>query len=170
MKRSGILASAVAIAVMVIAFEIRAQFPVASPPKSSDPMTTHHAKGTFEVTLKPLSLSDAEAGDKLGRMSFTKQFAGDLVGTSKGEMLSAQTDVKGSAGYVAIERVTGTLAGRKGSFVFQHSGVMDHGNPQSTIVVVPDSGTEELAGIAGNFRIDIKEGKHFYEFDYTLPR
>jgi hypothetical protein len=103
-------------------------------------------------------------------MSFNKQFAGDLVGTSKGEMLSAVTDVKGSAGYVAIERVLATLAGHKGSFVFQHSAVMDHGNPQSTIVVVPDSGTEELAGITGNFRIDIKDGKHFYEFDYTLPR
>jgi hypothetical protein len=103
-------------------------------------------------------------------MSFNKRFAGDLVGTSRGEMLSAQTDVKGSAGYVAIEKVVGTLAGHKGSFVFQHSGIMDHGKLQSTIVVVPDSGTEELAGIAGNFRIDIKDGKHFYEFEYTLPR
>jgi hypothetical protein len=133
-------------------------------------MTNHHAKGTFEVTLKSVALADAEAGEKLGRMSINKQFAGDLVGTSTGEMLSARTDVKGSAGYVAIERVVGTLDGRKGSFVLQHSAVMDHGNPQSTIVVVPDSGTEELAGITGSFRIDIKEGKHFYEFDYTLPR
>jgi hypothetical protein len=133
-------------------------------------MTTTHAKGTFEVTLKPLALAHAEAGEKLGRMSFNKQFAGDLVGTSTGEMLSATTEVKGSAGYVAIEGVAGTLAGHKGSFVLQHSAVMDHGKPQSTIVVVPDSGTEELAGIAGNFRIDIKDGRHFYEFDYTLPR
>ena len=171
MKLSQILTSSGAIAVMAIAFiDIRAQSPSESQPKQSNEMTTNHAKGTFEVTLKPLVLADAEAGEKLGRMSFNKQFSGDLVGTSRGEMLSAQTDVKGSAGYVAIERVAGTLAGHKGSFVFQHSALMDHGKPQSTIVVVPDSGTEELAGIAGHFRIDIKDGKHFYEFDYTLPR
>ena len=132
-------------------------------------MKIHHAKGTFEVTLEPLAVADPEAGEKLGRMSFKKKFSGDLAGTSKGEMLSATTDVKGSAGYVAIERVTGTMAGRQGSLVFQHSAVMDRGNPQSTIVVVPDSGTAGLAGIAGSFRIDIKDGKHFYEFEYTLP-
>ena len=156
---------------MAIAFvHSRAQSSPGAQPKQSNAMKAHNAKGTFEVTLKPLALADAEAGEKLGRMSFTKQFAGDLVGTSKGEMLSAGTDVKGSAGYVAIERVTGTLAGHKGSFVLQHSGVMDRGKPQSTIVVVPDSGTEELAGIAGSFRIDIKGDQHFYEFEYTLPQ
>jgi hypothetical protein len=154
MKLSRILALSGAIVVMAIAFvDTRAQSSFKAQPEQSNQMKTRHAKGTFEVTLKPLALADADAGDKLGRMSFTKQFAGDLVGTSIGEMLSARTDVKGSAGYVAIERVVGTLAGHKGSFVLQHSAVMDHGNPQSTIVVVPDSGTEELAGMAGNFRI-----------------
>jgi hypothetical protein len=170
-KLSSLLPSTSAIAIMAVAFmETRGQSAPNPPPTPSIHMTNHHAKGTFEVTLKPLPLANAEAGEKLGRMSFNKQFAGDLAGTSTGEMLSAGTDVKGSAGYVAIERVIATLAGRKGSFVLQHSGTMDRGNPQSTIVVVPDSGTEELAGIAGNFRIDIKEGKHFYEFEYTLPR
>jgi Protein of unknown function (DUF3224) len=160
-----------AIAIMAVAImETSGQYSPSSQPTASTHMTNLHAKGTFEVTLKPLPAANPEAGEKLGRMSFTKQFAGDLAGTSSGEMLSAGTDVKGSAGYVAIEKVTGTLAGRKGSFVLQHSGTMDRGNPQSTIVVVPDSGTEELAGLAGNFRIDIKEGKHFYEFEYTLPK
>jgi hypothetical protein len=171
MKLIRILASSGAIAVAAIAFvDIRAQSSLDSPAKESNQMKANHAKGTFEVTLKPASLANPEAGEKLGRMSFNKQFSGDLVGTSTGEMLSAGTDVKGSAGYVAIERVVGTLAGRKGSFVFQHSGVMDRGKPQSTIVVVPDSGTEGLVGITGSFRIDIKEGKHFYEFDYSLPQ
>jgi hypothetical protein len=171
MKPTRILASLGAVAVVAIAFaETRAQSLSKSQPTQSNQMNAHHAKGTFEVTLKPAALVDPEAGPKLGRMSFNKQFVGDLVGTSSGEMLSAQTDVKGSAGYVAIERVTGTLAGRKGSFVFQHSAVMDQGNPQSTIVVVPDSGTEELAGIKGSFRIDMKDGKHFYEFEYMLPQ
>ena len=131
---------------------------------------TYHAKGTFEVSMKPLSETDSSAGAKLGRMSIDKQFSGDLTGTGKGEMLSAVTEVKGSAGYVAIERVAGTLNGRKGSFVFQHSGTMNRGAPQLSITVVPDSGTDELSGIAGSFQINIVEGKHFYEFAYTLPR
>lgn len=131
---------------------------------------TYHAKGTFEVSMKPLSETDSSAGAKLGRMSIDKQFSGDLAGTGKGEMLSAVTEVKGSAGYVAIERVAGTLNGRKGSFVFQHSGTMNRGAPQLSITVVPDSGTDELSGIAGSFQINIVEGKHFYEFAYTLPR
>ncbi len=133
-------------------------------------MTAHHAKGTFEVSMQPLPLADADAGDKLARMSLDKRFAGDLVGTGKGEMLSAGTVTKGSAGYVAIEKVVGTLDGRKGSFVFQHSATMDRGTPQLTIVVVPDSGTEGLAGIKGTFRLEIKDGKHFYDFEYTLPQ
>ena len=131
---------------------------------------TYHAKGTFEVSMKLLSETDSSAGAKLGRMSIDKQFSGDLTGTGKGEMLSAVTEVKGSAGYVAIERVAGTLNGRKGSFVFQHSGTMNRGAPQLSITVVPDSGTDELSGIAGSFQINIVEGKHFYEFAYTLPR
>jgi hypothetical protein len=132
-------------------------------------MTTHHAKGTFEVTLKPVELADSGADGKLGRMSIDKKFAGDLVGTSKGEMLSAQTDTKGSAGYVAIEKVVGELGGRKGTFIFQHSGTMDRGQSHLSVAVVPDSGTEVLAGIKGTMQIDIKDGKHLYDFEYSLP-
>jgi uncharacterized protein DUF3224 len=171
MKLSRILVSSGAIVFMAVAFiDLPAQSSSDAHPKQENQMIAGHAKGSFEVMLKPAPLADPEAGEKLGRMSFQKQFTGDLAGTSRGEMLSATTDVKGSAGYVAIEKVAGTLAGKKGSFVLQHSGVMDQGKPQSTILVVPDSGTDELAGIAGSFRIDIKDGKHFYEFDYTLPR
>ncbi len=108
-------------------------------------------------------------GSKLGRMAIDKQFRGDLEAVSKGEMLSAMTDVKGSAGYVALERVTGTLGGRSGSFVLQHSGTMTRGEAQLTVTVVPDSGTGELAGLAGKLSIQIAEGKHSYAFDYTLP-
>jgi hypothetical protein len=128
-------------------------------------MTTH-ATGTFEVKLNPLTPDDTHTG--LGRMSIDKQFRGDLEAVSKGEMLSAGTPVKGSAGYVAMERVTGTLHGRKGSFVLQHSGTMTRGKPQLTVTVVPDSGIDQLTGIAGKMAIKIEDGKHSYEFEYTL--
>lgn len=127
------------------------------------------AKGTFEVNLQPLSFEGAEPEAKLARMSIAKQISGDLVATTQGQMLSAMTDVKGSAGYVAIERVTGTLSGKKGSFVLQHNGLMNRGTPSLTVVVVPDSGTEELAGLEGEFKIIIEGGKHSYEFNYRLP-
>lgn len=112
--------------------------------------------------------SDVAKAANFGRMTSEKQFHGELEGTSQGEMLGAQTEVKGSAGYVAMERVTGTLNGRKGSFVLQHSGTMKHGAFELSVKVVPDSGTGELKGIAGKMNIIIKDGKHFYEFDYTL--
>ncbi|MBC7993405.1 MAG: DUF3224 domain-containing protein [Rhizobacter sp.] len=130
-------------------------------------MTTIHAAGSFEVKLLPQALADADSG--LGRMSIDKVFSGDLQGTSTGEMLTALTAVKGSAGYVAIERVTGTLQGRSGSFMLQHLGTMTRGEPTLRVLVVPDSGTEGLAGIAGSLSIDITNGKHFYKLDYTLP-
>lgn len=128
------------------------------------------ATGTFEVSMKPQSVAEEATGVSLGRMSLDKQFAGDLVAVGKGEMLTAVTKTKGSAGYVAIERVTGTLHGRKGSFVFQHSGTMNRGAQELSIAVVPDSGTEELTGIAGKFTINIADGKHLYEFEYSLPQ
>jgi hypothetical protein len=131
--------------------------------------TTMHAKGSFDVRVlpqKPDNPQEEKAG--IGRMSIDKQFHGDLEGQSDGEMLSFMTDVKGSAGYVAIERVTGKLNGHSGSFVLQHNATMTRGTPQMNIVVVPDSGTGELAGISGTLTITIIEGKHFYEFDYTL--
>ena len=105
----------------------------------------------------------------MGRMTIDKQFHGDLEATSKGQMLSAMTDVKGSAGYVAMERVTGTLHGRSGSFVLQHSATMTRGVPQLSVTVVPDSGTGQLVGLAGKMDIIITDGKHSYDFEYTLP-
>jgi hypothetical protein len=128
-----------------------------------------HAAGSFEVKLAPQPLADSGADTMLGRMSLDKQFHGELEATSKGEMLSAMTATKGSAGYVAIERVTGKLAGRSGSFVLQHSATMNRGVPQLSIIVVPDSGTEELAGLTGSMKIVIEAGKHSYDFEYELP-
>lgn len=124
-----------------------------------------HARGTFEVTLTP----QPGAADAVpGRLTIAKRWHGDFEGTSEGEMLAAQTATQGSAGYVAIERVRGRLAGRTGSFVLQHSGIMDRGSPTLTITVIPDSGTEGLTGLAGRMTIQIEPGKHSYEFDYSL--
>jgi len=123
------------------------------------------ASGTFEVKLTP-----QEIGAGLGRMAIDKTFKGDLEATSQGEMLSAMGEVKGSAGYVAIERVTGKLGGKSGSFVLQHSGTMDRGAPTLVVTVVPDSGTGELAGISGKMDIRITAEGHFYDFEYRLDR
>ena len=124
---------------------------------------TNRATGTFEVKLTPQS--DAP----VGRMSIDKQFQGDLAGTSSGQMLMASSpSVKGSAGYVAIEKVTGTLNGHHGSFYLQHTGTMTRGVGELTITVIPDSGSDELAGLRGNMNIIIADGKHSYEFDYDL--
>jgi Protein of unknown function (DUF3224) len=128
-----------------------------------------HASGTFEVKLNPQDPVDKAEGSTLGRMSIDKQLHGDLEGTSKGQMLTAMTDVKGSAGYVAIERITGTLHGRSGSFALQHTGTMTGGTQLLTITVVPDSGSGQLVGLAGKMTINIADQKHFYEFEYTLP-
>jgi len=129
---------------------------------------TIRATGTFEVKLTPQGADAEERGSTLARLAIAKEFRGDLEGTSKGEMLSAGTQTTGSAGYVAQERVTGTLDGRSGSFVLQHTGVMNRGAPGLTITVVPDSGTGALAGIAGTMNIIIEAGKHSYEFDYEI--
>lgn len=127
------------------------------------------ASGTFEVKMQPLWQSEQTEGATLGRMSLDKQFSGDLAGTGQGEMLSAVTTTQGSAGYVAIERVTATLHGREGSFVLQHTGTMTRGEQQLSITVVPDSATGQLAGLAGRLAIRIADGKHFYDLDYSLP-
>ena len=129
---------------------------------------TLRASGPFDVKLNPLPAYNTSEGAKLGRMSIDKQFRGDLEATSQGEMLSAMTDVKGSAGYVAIERVSGTLHGRPGNFVLQHNATMTRGVPQLNIVVVPDSGSGELAGLSGTMKITIADGRHSYEFEYAL--
>jgi hypothetical protein len=126
------------------------------------------ASGTFEVKLAPQPADVYADGAMLGRLTIDKQFRGDLTGVSKGQMLSAMTPVKGSAGYVALEVVTGTLAGRAGTFVFQHSGTMSRGAATLTLTVVPDSGTGELTGLAGSMAIIIADGKHSYELEYAL--
>ncbi|MGC2108328.1 MAG: DUF3224 domain-containing protein [Candidatus Korobacteraceae bacterium] len=128
-----------------------------------------HATGTFEVKLVPLTSDEQGKNAFLGRMSIDKQFHGDLEGTSKGEMMTAGDVAKGSAGYVALEQVTGTLQGRSGSFILQHSATMTRGTPQLSITVVPDSGTGQLEGISGAMTVKITDGKHFYDFEYTLP-
>ena len=128
----------------------------------------YSAGGTFEVNVTPFA-TDEDGEASIGRMKLDKQFRGDLEASSKGQMLAAGTEVKGSAGYVAMERVSGTLHGREGSFILQHLGTMTRGMPQMTVSVVPDSGTAELAGIAGTMAIRIDDGKHFYELAYTLP-
>ena len=129
---------------------------------------TNRATGSFEVKLSPQAADDGSENPPVGRLLLDKQFHGDLEATSKGQMLAAGTAVKGSAGYVAIEQVTGTLKGRTGTFVLQHSGLMNRGEPQLTITVVPDSGTGDLAGLAGKMGIEIAGGKHSYDFEYTL--
>ena len=133
-------------------------------------VVTNRASGTFEVKLNPQAPDDDVGDPTVGRMSIDKQFHGDLEATSKGQMLAVRTDVEGSAGYVAMERVTGTLHGRSGAFTLQHSGTMTRGAQQLTVTVVPDSGTGELVGLAGKMTIDIVDGKHFYDFNYTLPK
>jgi hypothetical protein len=131
---------------------------------------TKHASGTFDVKVNPQPPEDKVGDPSVGRMSLDKQFNGDLDATSKGQMLAAGTDVKDSAGYVAMERVIGTLHGHKGTFALQHSGTMTRGTLQTSITVVPDSGTGELVGLAGKMMINIVDGKHYYEFEYTLAQ
>jgi hypothetical protein len=142
------------------------------PAKSATPLkgitVTNRASGTFDVKLSPQPLHEKIEGATLGRMSIDKQFRGDLEAASKGEMLSAMTATKGSAGYVAIEAVSGTLNGRRGTFVLQHTGSMDRATPSLSVSVVPDSGTGELVGLKGNMQINIADGKHAYVFEYTL--
>lgn len=125
--------------------------------------------GKFKVVLNPLDTHhQGTDGIKLGRMSIDKSFSGELNATSNGEMLSAIPTVDGSAGYVAIEQVSGTLSGNKGSFVLQHFGMMDKGEDRLILEVVPDSGTDQLIGLSGFMEINIVEGQHYYEFEYEL--
>lgn len=134
-------------------------------------MTTTRAEGTFETQTTPHPPYDTAEGAVLARMTIAKTFAGDLEGTSVVEMIAARTAVAGSAGYVAIERVSGVLHGKRGTFVLQHSGTMDRGAMSLSVSVVPDSGTGELMGITGSMSIDIVEKQHFYAFDYVIaPR
>ena len=128
------------------------------------------AKGSFDVKVAPQPADGYADGTMMGRMTLDKQFRGDLEGISTGQMLTAITSVQGSAGYVAIELVRGTIAGRSGRFMLQHSGTMNRGAQTLTLSVVPDSGTDGLAGISGTMVILIANGSHAYEFEYSLPR
>ena len=127
---------------------------------------TKHARGMFQVQIKPLG--DDAADSSLARMSIDKEFHGELKGTSKGQMLAAATTVKDSAGYVAIERVTGTLQNRHGTFLLQHHGLMSRGTGDLRITVIPDSGTDQLLGLAGTMTIIVAGGEHSYDFEYSL--
>ena len=124
----------------------------------------HHASGTFDVKMAPIASTDG-----LTRMSIDKQIHGGLEATTKGEMLAGGDYSKGAAGYVAMELVTGTLDGKSGTFVLQHTATMDATGPHMTVIVTPGSGTGALTGITGTFTIVIANGKHSYTFDYTLP-
>jgi len=128
-----------------------------------------HAAGTFDVKNTPMPSEDSTGGAAIGRFALDKQFHGDLEGTSKGQMLAGGDPSTGTAGYVAMEYVTGTLHGRSGSFALQHLGTMSGGNFYLNVIVVPGSGKGDLAGITGTMKIVIAAGKHSYEFDYTLP-
>ncbi len=136
-----------------------------------EPLMTNHASGSFDVKLMPQKPDNpvAEAA-KFSRMSGEKEFHGDLEGSSRVEMLATRPDAKGSGVYVALERVTGTLKGRSGSFVLHHTGIMNRGVPTLAIEVAPVSGTDQLTGITGKMTINIaKDGKHSYELEYSLP-
>lgn len=125
-----------------------------------------HAHGTFTVDVRPLQPAPS---DGLARFSIDKQIHGDLEATTKGEMISGGDPKAGAAGYVAMEAVTGTLSGKRGSFALQHFATMDSGGPKMNVIVVPGSGTGDLKGIAGTFTIHIEKGQHSYDFDYTVP-
>ncbi|MEO8609905.1 MAG: DUF3224 domain-containing protein [Chloroflexota bacterium] len=131
---------------------------------------TNHARGTFEVKTTPQAQDYATENPPLGRLLLDKQFHGDIEGVSQGQMLSAGTPIGGSAVYVAIERVDGTLHDRRGTFSLHHTGIMTRGDGQLAINVIPDSGTGELVGLTGRMSIDITDGKHSYDFEYSLDQ
>jgi hypothetical protein len=129
------------------------------------------AKGTFDVKITPQASDLAPEGPNLGHMSLDKQFHGDIEATGKGVMITAAgLTVKESAAYSAVERLTGTVHGKKGTFALQHTGIMDRGKPSLTITVVPDSGTGDLAGLAGKMEIIIEGKQHLYVFDYDIQK
>ena len=133
-------------------------------------MSSQQVKGPFDVKVVPQKPDTQIArAANLARLTIDKRYHGDLEAVAKGEMLAAQTDTKGSAGYVAMERVTGTVKGRNGSFVLLHHATMTRGTPELVISVVPDSGTGELRGISGSMRVMVAaDGAHSYEFDYKI--
>lgn len=140
-----------------------------SKPTSEVATVTLQASGRFDVKLSPQDQDDTSEKSFLGRMSIDKEFHGDLEATSSGQMLGVQTSTPGSAGYVAMELVSGALQGRSGTFVLQHSSTMARGVPRQSVTVVPDSATGQLQGLAGEMTIEVSDGEHHYHFAYTLP-
>jgi hypothetical protein len=130
---------------------------------------TKQASGAFDVKVVPQT-DEKPMDPTIGRMTLDKQYHGPLEGTGKGVMLTGGTDVEGSGVYVAIERVNGKLDGQSGTFLLQHGGTMTRGVPHLAITIVPDSGTGDLVGLAGKMMINIVDGKHFYEFEYTITK
>lgn len=165
-KRDGMRCTFLAIVIALSPLCAQAQ---SAPRATKDVYVNQVAKGEFVVKLLPLAVEGLSDESRIGRMSINKTISGDLAATTVGQMLSATTEVEGSAGYVAIDKVDGVLRGKKGTFVLQHTGTMNKGIPSLSVTVVPDSGTGQLVGIAGEFKIIIAGGKHGYEFNYTLP-
>lgn len=130
---------------------------------------TQHATGSFDVKMSPQTVTGQTADPDMGQMAMRKTWEGDLDGTSTGTMIGAGAPAKGSAGYVAMEKFTGTLAGRKGSFVIQQFGTMSNNNLQMTVAVVPATGTDQLEGLSGTMTIRTNNGQHYYDLDYSLP-
>ena len=142
---------------------------IAGAGQQKEPPMTHHATGTFEVKVAPIDPAFKFDDNPIGRFSLDKQFHGDLDAVSQGEMLSGGNPAKGFGGYVALERVSGTLHGLTGTFLLMHNGTMQNGAYHMNVIVVPGSGTGQLTGIDGAMQIIIKDGKHSYDFTYTLP-
>lgn len=159
------------LSLILSAISSRAQTDPKSPaPNKKEAAKYLHATGSFEVKIDPQPSDEKSGGAAIGRMLLDKQFHGDLEATSKGTMLAAGTGAKGSSGgYVALEVVSGSLKGRTGTFVLLHTGIMTRGTPSLSVTVVPDSGTGQLVGLAGKMSINIVDGKHSYDFEYTLP-
>jgi hypothetical protein len=156
--------------IFVFCFSSLSPTPLPQSQSKDAAMPEHHVTGPFDVKLTPLGPAYGDEDSSLSRMSVDKQFHGDLEATSKGEMLAAATSVKGSAGYVAIEHVAGSLRGRTGAFILQHNATMNRGTPQLSIIVVPDSGTGQLRGLSGSMQIIVApDGNHSYALSYTLP-
>ncbi len=155
----------VLVALMFMATSAQSQ---STRPSPKEVLVTYHATGPFDVKMVP---QDDKAGDGLSRMLLDKQYHGDLEGSAKGQMLTGGISASKSGAYVAIEKFTGTLQGRSGTFILHHTGIMTRGTPDLTILVAPDSGTGQLEGITGKMTINIAaDGKHSYDLEYTLPR
>ena len=158
-----------AVCVILMFSAAHAEATAQTTPQNLKEKTMQQIRGSFDVQLQAQPAAEVIATAALGRRTIVKQFHGELDAASLGEMLSVHTAVKGSAAYVALERVSGTLNGKRGSFVLMHTGLMNKGQSSLTVQVVPDSATEELQGLSGTMQIEIREGKHFYVFDYQLP-